>query len=260
VVPFFNEEAAIPYFWNTFERMAAELSDSYRLFFVFVDDGSSDKTWELLNQRFQGRPECKLLQHPQNRGVAAAILTGVSNAETELVCSVDSDCTYDPIQLRWMIPALTDDTDMVTGSPYHPQGRVVNVPHWRLGLSRCASILYGWVLGQHLHTYTSCFRVYRRSAVTGLSLEEGGFLGVAELIGKLVLTGHTVRECPVTLEARMLGQSKMKTFKTIGGHLRVLAKLLWLRLAKNETNRQTPGGMSSEAVSETLVAPGVKSK
>src|SRR5208283_5414831 len=58
VVPFFNEEAALPYFCNTFERMEQELADSYRLRFIFVDDGSSDRTWELLNQKFRGRKEC----------------------------------------------------------------------------------------------------------------------------------------------------------------------------------------------------------
>jgi len=171
------------------------------------------------------QPDSKLIRKSKNQGVAAAILTGIRHAQTDVVCSIDCDCTYDPHQLEKLIPQLTEGVDLVTGSPYHPQGRVFNVPAWRLLLSRVASFLYRCVLKQKLYTYTSCFRVYRRSAVVKLDVKETGFLGIAELLGKLDLQGSKIVECPTTLEARLLGESKMKTVRTIVGHFYLLGVL-----------------------------------
>ena len=83
-------------------------------------------------------PGCSTIRHPENRGVAAAIMTGIRNAPTEIVCSIDCDCSYDPSTLARMIPLL-QNADMVTASPYHPQGSVRNVPGWRLVLSKTLS-------------------------------------------------------------------------------------------------------------------------
>jgi hypothetical protein len=163
--------------------------------------------------------------------VAAAILSGIRAAGTEIVCSIDCDCTYDPHGLAAMIPRLADGVDLVTASPYHPKGRVLNVPAWRLSLSRGASFLYRLVLRQKLYTYTSCFRVYRRSAVAELALREEGFLGVAEILARLDLQGSVIVEHPATLEVRLLGQSKMKVLRSVAGHLRLLAQLAALRLS-----------------------------
>jgi hypothetical protein len=162
--------------------------------------------------------------------VAAAILSGIGRAETEIVCSMDCDCTYDPHQLRSLIPMLTDGVDMVTASPYHREGLVRNVPRWRLFLSKSLSSMYRLVLHHRLATYTSCFRVYRRNAMLGLQVREGGFLGVAEMLGRLDLQGGRIVECPAVLEARLLGHSKMKTLRTILGHLRLLIRLGFARL------------------------------
>ena len=225
VVPCFNEELILPYLSNTLEALRKAMKDRYQLKFVFVDDGSADGTWGSLHEVFGGRDDCEFLRHDRNRGVAAAILTGLAAAETEIVCSIDCDCTYDPHQLDRLIPMLTDGVDMVTASPYHPDGEVRNVPPWRLFLSKRCSSIYRLVLHQKLATYTSCFRVYRRAAMANLKVSEGGFLGVAEMIGRLDLDGGTVVECPAVLEVRLLGRSKMKTLRTILGHLKLLSRL-----------------------------------
>ena len=102
----------------------------------------------------------------------------------------------------------------------------MNVPAWRLFLSRGLSRLYGLVLRKRIHTFTSCFRVYRRSAILALELEEQGFIGIAETLIRLLGSGGRVVEYPTTLETRLLGQSKMKVVKTISQHLFFLAKLL----------------------------------
>jgi len=109
---------------------------------------------------------------------------------------------------------------------------VHNVPSWRLLLSKSLSRIYRVVLRQPLHTFTSCFRVYRRSATIGTQPERDGFLGVAELLGRLALAGAAIVEYPATLEVRVLGHSKMKIARTIAGHLGLLTSLAWQRVAQ----------------------------
>jgi polysaccharide deacetylase family protein (PEP-CTERM system associated) len=230
VVPCFNEEDVLPYLTRTLDRVAGALADRYDLRFILVDDGSTDRTWDALNAAFAGRSNFALVKHDVNQGVSAAIMTGIRHADTDVVCSMDCDCTYDPLELGNMIPRLTPGVDLVTASPYHPQGAVRNVPAWRLVLSKGASWLYRRVLRQKLHTYTSCFRVYRKSSVEKLNVENGRFLGVAELAGRLDLAGGVIVEHPATLEVRMLGRSKIKTVRTVLGHVKLMAKLLAIRM------------------------------
>ena len=243
VVPCYNEELVLPYLSNTLEDVKRNLAGAYDLRFLFVDDGSTDETWSQLERIFGSRPDCSLWKQPRNMGVAAAIMAGIREAKTEVVCSIDCDCTYDPMQLQGMLPLLDDDVALVTASPYHPLGGVMNVPPWRLFLSRGLSRLYRRVLGQKLATFTSCFRVYRRSAMLDLELEEGGFLGVAEMIGLLSMKRARIAEQPAVLEVRMLGRSKMKIVRTIFGHLGLLARFASLRL-----KRRWSAPASSEAV------------
>ena len=229
VVPCFNEELTLPYLANTLRSVSETLSNDYALRYIFVDDHSRDDTFSALHRVFGSWPNVAFVRHKRNLGVAAAILNGIRHAETEVVCSIDCDCTYDPHELRSMIPLLATDVDVVTASPYHPQGNVRNVPGWRLSLSKAASALYRKALRQKLHTYTSCFRVYRRSAMIDLRLRETGFLGVAEMIGMLDLHGSKIVEHPATLEVRLFGYSKMRVLRTIAGHLKLLARLSLLR-------------------------------
>ncbi|HEV7843127.1 MAG TPA: XrtA system polysaccharide deacetylase [Pyrinomonadaceae bacterium] len=247
VVPCFNEELVLPYLSNTLKSVEQMLESDYDLQFIFVDDSSTDRTWDALHELFGARANSAFVRHTENRGVAAAILSGISSAETEIVCSIDCDCTYDPHELSRMIPHLSEGVDMVTASPYHPEGGVRNVPGWRLSLSRGASFLYRQVLNQKLYTYTSCFRVYRRSALMKIRLKENGFLGVTEMLGRLDLQGSKVVEHPATLEVRLFGRSKMKVLRTIRGHLKLLSRLSWLRLRQQKRERDAELNLLKDA-------------
>jgi len=232
VIPCYNEELILPYLANTLASVEKQLANQYEPTFILVDDGSKDATWEGMKKTFGGKPGFELIQHNANHGVAAAILTGLRHARTEIVCSMDCDCTYDPHELANMIPLLEPGVDLVTASPYHPKGQVRNVPGWRLKLSKSASWLYRRVLRQKLFTYTSCFRVYRRRAITDLTITQNGYLGIAEMLGRLDLQGSKVVEFPATLEVRMLGRSKMKTVRTIIGHLKLMTRLFGVRVRR----------------------------
>ncbi len=237
VVPCYNEELTLPYLANTLASVERTLGDRYELRYRFVNDGSTDGTGPVLERLFGGRPGTRVLHHPENRGVAAGLLTGIRDTDTEVVCSIDCDCSYDPHLLAEMIPLLEPGVDLVTASPYHPGGGVRNVPPWRLFLSRNASRLYRLVLAHQLHTYTSCFRVYRRSAVADLHPSRPGFLGVVEVLGRIHLAGGRIVEYPAVLESRLLGHSKMKVLRTMLGHFGLLAELA---LAQRTGRRRVP--------------------
>ena len=129
VIPCYNEEAALPYLANTLRSVEADLAvKDYQCSFVFVDDQSKDATFEKLHELFGGRENVKIVRHKTNQGVAAGIMTGLQTSETEIVCSMDCDCTYDPHELANMLPLLTADVDMVTASPYHEKRRRAKCP------------------------------------------------------------------------------------------------------------------------------------
>jgi hypothetical protein len=254
VVPLYNEQQSVTYLTRTLLTFRARLSGRYRIHLVIVDDASTDDTWNMLSQALGDAPDCLLVRHTTNRGVAAALMTGIKNSPTEIVCSIDGDCSYDPSTLAKMIP-LADEAEMVTASPYHPDGSVRNVPGWRLILSKTLSRLYSAILADRIHTFTSCCRVYRKSAMLDLELSHGGFLGVAEMLIETKRKGRRVVEVPATLESRLLGESKMKIVRTIGGHLGLLRKLAFDRrpkgpgesLRKPVTLRPLDGGRAKES-------------
>lgn len=234
IIPCYNEAETLPYLANTLRSLESELSDnSYQANFIFVDDKSTDATHDKLNEFFGAKENVQIIQHSENQGVAAGIMTGIKAAETDIVCSMDCDCTYDPHELVKMLPLLAENVDLVTASPYHKHGNVRNVPEWRLFLSKGASWLYRRTLKSKLATYTSCFRVYRRDSFADMPLQEKGFLGVAEMLGRLDLKGGRIIEFPAVLEVRLFGFSKMKTARTIFGHLKLLSRLSKMRVFGN---------------------------
>ncbi|MBL8754894.1 MAG: glycosyltransferase [Planctomycetes bacterium] len=223
VVPLKDEATGIASLALELDALARDLADVAACEFVFVDDGSTDRTWALLQENFADRPGCTLVQHPQNRGVAAAIHTGLAATDAAVCASIDGDLSYDPRELRAMLAQLeVERADVVTASPYHPDGGVRNVPGWRLLLSRTLSAVYRRLLRSPLHTWTACFRVYRRAAVAGLPVAHPGFLGTAELLVRVLRRGGRVVEHPCVLEARLFGFSKMKVLRTIRQHLGLL--------------------------------------
>lgn len=223
VVPCYNEAESLPPLLDALQRLKLQLAP-LAIEFVMVDDGSIDTTWKILCDNLKSRADVQLIRHESNRGIAAAIDSGIRAARSEVVASIDADCTYDPLQLQAMLPLLTDDVDLVVASPYHPQGEVRGVPKWRLAISQMASRLYARVLHNQLHTYTSCFRVYRRSSVLNLPPCQPGFVGVVEMVWQVDSRGGRVVEAPAVLTVRTTGQSKMRVLRATLAHLKLLAR------------------------------------
>jgi dolichol-phosphate mannosyltransferase len=232
MTPLFNERDCVPLLMTSLESIEDALSDLYDLEFLLVDDGSRDETVALLRAAINGRANYRIVEHKVNRGIAAAIQTGIRSARHEIVVSLDCDGSYDPMLLRELVPLLQPGVDLVTASTYLPAGRVENVPAWRLALSRFASRLYGLACRQKLSCYTCCFRAYRRSAVESIELKNERFVGVAELLWKIQERGGQIIEHPALLRSRVAGQSKMRVVRAALGHLRLIAGIAAARLLR----------------------------
>ncbi len=231
VVPCYNEEESLPYLAKTMTSVEERLNKiGFTSELIFVDDRSQDETLSMMHSLFGDRKNVQIIQHEVNKGVAGGIMTGIRAARTEIVCSIDCDCTFDPHELVKMIPLMKDDVDMVTASPYHKDGGVQNVPGWRLLLSKGASVLYRIVLRTKIASYTSCFRVFRRSAMLNINPTAPGFHGVPEMLGLLDLQGGKIVEFPTVLAVRLFGFSKMNTLKTIAGTIKLLSRLTMMRV------------------------------
>jgi dolichol-phosphate mannosyltransferase len=259
LIPCYHEEAALPQLFEKLSTLRQELANHGTIQLLFIDDGSRDKTIELLQKYCSEHPNAKLICHQQNQGLAAALQTGLHHASTEIVASIDADCTYDPIQLANLLHLMTAEVDLVVASPYHPQGEVVGVSAQRLWISQTASRCYRSLLRHQLHTYTSCFRIYRRSTISQISVENQGFVGIPELLWKVELAGGRIVECPATLTVRTAGQSKMRIARVTLAHLKLLSRIAWQRLfgKANATSSDAPrfSSLSSSATSDVAESP-----
>ena len=249
VVPCYNEIASIPNLADHLDRAIQELR-SYDLDFVFVDDGSSDDTYEVLLDHFGDWENAQIIRHDQNQGLMAAIMTGVENGRGEIVCSIDSDCTYDPVGLVDLLPHLDEKVGAVTGSPYHPQGAILNVPKWRVWISYSASWLYRNILNNRLYCYTSSFRAYRKSAIHDIELQNGGFVGTTEILWKLEQRGWQIKEAPSILSVRQFGQSKIRIVQVAFDHLKLMKRILFSKF-RGVSEKQEEVTCSSAEFSQT---------
>ena len=237
VVPCFNEVESIPNLADHLTRTKQELRD-YDLEFVFVDDGSSDETYHVLCDYFSAWENAKIVRHEENQGLMAAVMTGAKLGRGEIICTIDSDCTYDPTRIIDLLPELDPGVGMVTGSPYHPQGAILNVPTWRVWISYSASWLYRIILKSRIYCYTSSFRAYRKSAIDGIELQNGGFVGTTEILWKLEQNGWHIKEVPSILSVRQFGQSKIRIVQVTIDHLKMMARILFSRFRRPPTKQE----------------------
>lgn len=231
VIPVYNEETGISQLQERLGNLRSAWDKSVALEFIFVDDGSSDRTGVLLRETFENNPNVQVLAHVHNRGVGAAFRTGFSRCRGSIVCTIDADCSYGPENLQRLVAALeTERGDIAVASPYHPDGTVEGVPQWRLVLSRGCSALYGLIAPVRLYTYTSVFRAYRSEVVDSVPFQEDGFVSASEILIRAAETGYRIVEVPMTLHSRKIGHSKMKILRTVRGHLRLIASTLARRI------------------------------
>ena len=121
LLPCYNEEQALPGLLERLLVVATQLGPAYALKVLVINDGSSDRTAEIARAA-----HVELIEHARNRGLGAAVQTGIAQAEQEgfeLLAVMDADGTHPPELLRTMLAKLeADQLDVVIGSRFAPGG------------------------------------------------------------------------------------------------------------------------------------------
>jgi len=233
VIPCYNEVENIPKLQEELLPVIEQLSKKYLIEIIFVDDGSTDGTLDALQTKIKvdhlQNVSFIFRRHDRNKGVGAALRTGFTAVTGDLVVTTDSDGTYKFSNIPALLESL-NGADIITGSPYHPDGDVVGVPGYRLVLSKGSSMIYRILVDWKIHTYTCMFRAYRREVIDQIHFNSDGFLSGTELMVKAMLKGYKVKEFPAVLYKRMFGVSKTKLARTILAHLRFQGQVLLVRM------------------------------
>jgi dolichol-phosphate mannosyltransferase len=226
VVPCYNEADGIPQLQEKLIPVLDRVARSHEVELILIDDGSSDNTYELLKKAFENRPNTRVIRHEKNMNLGAAVRTGVAESKGEWIANLDSDCTYDPALLEPMLIKMKEGAALVTVSPYHPQGKVVGVPAYRMFLSKSLTAMYRLLLRKKIYTFTALARVYRRDVYNQISSPANDFTSLAEMMLKALKQDLLVAEVPATLSVRRFGESKMKTARVIQAHVMLLRRLI----------------------------------
>ena len=234
VVPCYNEEEGLASLRKKIVPLITELENKYLIEVIFVNDGSRDKTFEVLQKMFGDLSWARIVSYSQNKGVGGAMRLGFLRAQGEYIAVIDSDCSYDLNCLLEMMEIIDSKEgeqgiDIVTVSPYHPHGTVEGVPAYRLLFSRAISLIYRQVTGLELYTYTAMVRVYRREVIEKIEFRAHDFLSFAELLILATFKGYKVMEMPATLRIRQFGQSNLRLMRVIWSHMKFVARIVGLK-------------------------------
>jgi len=239
-LPAYNEERSLPALLERCVPVAQTLArENCRLAVLVVDDGSRDGTVEAA-RRFAQKLALEVIPHGVNRGLGAALRTGLTAAlaraaDGDLVATMDADNTHDPALLPEMLRRLEQShADVVIASRYAPGGREVGLSPLRRVLSRGASLLLSALASvRGARDYTCGYRLYRvttlrrAAAAWGERLvEEAGFTCMAEVLLKLGRGGARVTESPLILRYDLKeGASKMKMTRTIARYFALIRRI-----------------------------------
>ena len=157
VIPFFNEEACVGALLNEIEVELRRHDFDYEV--IAVDDGSEDRTAEILAARAATDRRLRVLRHERNRGQAAALLRGLRAATRPIIVTMDGDGQNAPADIYRLAAAL-DDYDMVVGIRQHR--RDSRLRRW---MSRIANAVRGRLLDDHMSDSGCALKAFRMSAV-----------------------------------------------------------------------------------------------
>jgi dolichol-phosphate mannosyltransferase len=233
IVPFHNEVGNVPKVRDELIPVARALGAAGTVELICVDDGSTDGSLDAFRAALlpQGVP-VRFERHPHNLGLGAALKTGFAAARGDVLLTTDCDGTYAFQEIPALLAHLTPEVDLVTASPYHPEGSVDGVSAFRLLLSRGSSLIYRLLVDPHIYTYTALFRAYRRRVIDEVSFESNGFLAGTELLVNARLQGFHIAEYPTVLHSRVSGVSKARIARTISAHLRFQGQVFIRRLRR----------------------------
>jgi dolichol-phosphate mannosyltransferase len=235
VLPAYNEALCIGALLSSFCEAISEEGKTCRL--IVVNDGSSDGTGEVVSS-FADRIPLELIDHPQNRGLAEAIKTGLVRAvetcsDRDTIVTMDADNSHLPGLLFRMVRLIREGNDVVIASRYQRGAKIRGLSLYRRFLSYGAAMLFRAILPmQGVRDYTCGYRAYKAALLKKAFQEYGdefisepGFSCMVDILIKLRKYDPIVEEVPLILRYdQKLSASKMNVSKTIGQTLRLLMR------------------------------------
>jgi dolichol-phosphate mannosyltransferase len=208
VIPTYNEAQNVE---TVIGRLLDAVPDTDVL---VVDDGSPDGTGDLVDKLADNDARINVLHRAEKVGLGAAYLAGFEwglERGYDLLIEMDADGSHQPEQLPLLL-AQIGEADLVLGARWVRGGSVVNWPKYRELLSRGANTYARFALGIPVHDSTAGFRVFRRSTLETIELDEvrsQGYCFQIDLTRRTLAHGLRVVEVPITFVEREFGVSKM---------------------------------------------------
>jgi dolichol-phosphate mannosyltransferase len=240
-LPAYNEQEALPRLFQAFEQEVA-LAGSHDGRVVIVDDGSRDRTCEVISQ-WGGRLSIDLVRHASNRGLGETIRDALRRASElaatdDVIVTMDADNTHSPALIPGMIARLNQGYDLVIASRYRRGARVVGLSPVRHVMSYGARFLFQILYPiSGVRDYTCGFRAYRAGLLHKAFLTYGdslvterGFACMAEILLKLARLGLRASEVPMVLRYdQKPSASKMNVGNTVSTTIKLIARTRFSR-------------------------------
>lgn len=207
---------------------------------VAVNDGSKDRTAELLEKCSTVHGNITILTHETNKGLGQAVKTGMEyvtlhGSREDFMCIMDSDNTQNPVYILDMLnSAYNKGADCVIASRYRKNSKITGVSSFRNSLSLGARFYYSLILKiPGVRDYTCGYRLYSVDIIKKAFsifknefVSETGFSCMVEILYKVHLSGGKVSEVPFQLRYDLKkGASKMKILKNINKSLKLAFNL-----------------------------------
>lgn len=207
LIPVFNERASLEKLLDRIvERGAPELARQI----VVVDDGSTDGSWEILQDWRQRHPEVNLdiCRHETNSGKGAAIRTALAHARGEATIVQDADLEYDPADYEQVVmPILNGEAEAVYGSRYLSG---TNDLRWTPNRV-CVHLLNGMVrilYAQKITDEATCYKAFRTELLKSLDLQCRRFEFCPEVTAKVCRLRIPIKEVPIAYSPRTKREGK----------------------------------------------------
>lgn len=224
VVPVFNEVESVDKLIQAIATTLQQYQLNYEI--ICVDDGSTDKTTELLQKLARNRNDLKAVILRRNYGQTPAMAAGFQQAEGNVIITLDGDLQNDPADIPELLAKLDEGYDLVSGWRKERQDDALT----RLLPSKIANWVIGKITGVQLHDYGCSLKAYRSELIADMNLygELHRFLPALAYI-----EGAKIAEIPVRHHARIYGKSKYGLSRTF----RVLMDLLTVFFMKKFLTR-----------------------
>lgn len=204
IVPAYNEEGTIV---TILERVKAVEVRGVSFEVIVVDDGSKDRTREILD----ARPDLytRFIKHERNRGKGGAVKTGLGAATGDFVLFQDADLEYNPDDyVRLMKPVRDFDADVVMGSRFiAPEYTRVYYFWHRIG-NWAISFLFNILNNTTFSDIYSCYLCYRRTLIDPDTLKTSGWEQQAEILSRAVAASRVYYEVPISYHGRTYDEGK----------------------------------------------------